>query len=228
MVQANPSSFPINEIFSSVQGEGANTGRPAVFVRMQYCPVGCAFCDTKHTWNRHPKDEIHFEQMLDKVQDAPTWANVSQGQLIEYLLNQPEHLIVLTGGEPCAYDLTDLTTALLELGKDVQIETSGTFEIKANLATWVTVSPKIDMPGGLRFKTSALYAASEIKMPIGKMADVEKLKKLLQPWAESKRQPLVWLQPLSQQEKATALCIEQARLNGWRLSAQLHKYLHVR
>lgn len=41
--------YPINEIFQTLQGEGVFTGVPAIFVRLQRCPVGCSWCDTKHT-----------------------------------------------------------------------------------------------------------------------------------------------------------------------------------
>jgi 7-carboxy-7-deazaguanine synthase len=225
--------LPVNEIFSSVQGEGSFTGSPAVFVRLQFCAVGCPWCDTKHTWTLDKKQEIDFFDMLNKTQDAPTWANVSIDVLFDYLKKQPEKLIVITGGEPCNYDLEELTSRLIEERKNVQIETSGTAEIKADDYTFITLSPKIDMPGGLKILASSVYAANEIKMPVGKMSDVDKLKEFLKNANEVIGKLIidnksVYLQPLSQNEKATELCIEQARQNGWRLSAQLHKYLKVR
>lgn len=188
-------------------------------------------CDTKHTWEKEDKNKISFEEMLAKEKDASTWADVGTGRLIEYLVEQPEELIVITGGEPCFYDLTNLTSGLVVMGKQPQIETSGTIAIKAHEHTFITVSPKIDMPGGLQPLQAAIYMADEIKMPVGKMADVEKLKNLLSANMIGQNHmidTLVYLQPLSQSERATELCIEQARLNGWRLSAQLHKYLKVR
>lgn len=217
--------LPVNEVVSTIQGEGSYTGTPAVFVRLQFCPVGCPWCDTKHTWKLDINEEISFDDMIAKTKDTSTWADVSENTLIDYLIKQPENLIVITGGEPCTYDLTQLTTILSYRGKQVQIETSGTAEIKVDYHTFITVSPKIDMPGGLLVLDQALQNADEIKMPVGKLADVEKLKTLLQ---RIFHHPQIYLQPLSQSEKATELCIEQARLNGWRLSAQLHKYIHVR
>ena len=47
--------YPINEMFQTLQGEGYFTGVPAIFIRLQGCPVGCAWCDTKHTY-REPGD----------------------------------------------------------------------------------------------------------------------------------------------------------------------------
>jgi 7-carboxy-7-deazaguanine synthase len=220
-------NLPINEIFSSCQGEGSYTGMPSVFVRLQACFVGCIWCDTRHTWEKHGKDIISFGEMLAKEKDAPTWADVDLETLVNYLEKQPERHIVITGGEPCMYDLTVLTDWMLGVGKTVQIETSGTQEIEAHQDSFITLSPKIGMPGGYQVLMSAVHRANEIKMPVGKMADVDKLKNFLKEYNRVDL-PMVYLQPLSQSEKATELCIEQARLNGWRLSAQLHKFLKIR
>jgi 7-carboxy-7-deazaguanine synthase len=222
-------NLPINEIFSSVQGEGSYTGTPSVFVRLQFCGVGCSWCDTRHTWEKNASDEISFDMILAKTKDAPTWANVPFQILFSYLVQQPENHVVITGGEPCMYDLTDITTFLLANGKSVQIETSGTQDIRAHNRTFITLSPKIGMPGGYRVLDNSVYKANEIKMPVGKMKDVETLKRFLgDANMFTGDLPVVYLQPLSQSEKATELCIEQARLNGWRLSAQLHKFLKIR
>ncbi len=48
----------VNEIFETIQGEATYTGTPAVFVRLQGCPVGCPWCDTKHTWDVELDKEI--------------------------------------------------------------------------------------------------------------------------------------------------------------------------
>ena len=218
-------NLPVNEIFSTIQGEGSFTGTPAVFVRLQYCPVGCPWCDTKHTWEKRDEDLISFKGLFDKHSDSELWAEATNLELVDYLIQQPEELIVITGGEPCTYDLTELTTSLLLNGKQPQIETSGTAKIRAHEKTFITLSPKFHMPGGLKVLDSAFREADELKMPVGKMADVEKLKVVLARWQGCFP---VYVQPLSQSEKATQLCIEQARLNGWRLSAQLHKFLKIR
>ena len=220
-------NLPINEIMSTVQGEGSFTGTPSVFVRLQWCKIGCQYCDTKHTWELLDSNKISFEEMLAKSVDAPTWCDTPSQRLIDYLADQPETHIVITGGEPCKYDLSELTAALIADGNTVQIETSGTHEIDAHEDAFITLSPKIGMPGGYQVLASAAYLANEIKMPVGKMKDVETLKEFLK-FFDTFLEPPIYLQPLSQSEKATELCIEQARLNGWRLSAQLHKFLHIR
>lgn len=50
--------YPINEMFQTLQGEGYFTGVPAIFIRLQGCPVGCAWCDTKHTWEKLEDREV--------------------------------------------------------------------------------------------------------------------------------------------------------------------------
>ena len=56
--------YPINEMFQTLQGEGYFTGVPAIFIRLQGCPVGCAWCDTKHTWDKLA-DRHHRASGLD-------------------------------------------------------------------------------------------------------------------------------------------------------------------
>lgn len=58
--------------------------------------------------------------------------------------------VVITGGEPCIYDLTPLTELFEQHGYGCQIETSGTHDIRCSAKTWVTVSPKVNMRGGMK------------------------------------------------------------------------------
>lgn len=226
-------SLPISEVFESVQGEAGWTGTPAVFIRLQGCPVSCGFCDTKHTWNVDPAQEIPAPEMMAKAEDAPTFARMGAMELARHVLGtmRARH-IVITGGEPALYDLRPLSEILIEAGRTVQLETSGTHEIRIDPRAFVTVSPKIGMPGGYEVRDDAMARADEIKMPVGKPADVERLRDLVSPVMARKgwldQIPRIWLQPLSQSAKATALCVEAATANGWRISVQTHKYLGVR
>lgn len=218
-------TYPVNEIFETIQGEAAYTGTPSVFLRLQGCPVGCAWCDTKHTWDVLPSDVIPIATMTNKVEDEPTYSNMTTEDVLRLLNDFKARHIVITGGEPCLYDLTELCDALTLSGYSVQIETSGTHEIKTNDATWVTVSPKIGMKGGYEIVPTAIARANEIKFPIGKQADVDLLQNLI---AYYKIKVPVWLQPLSQSPKATQLCIDKATAHGWKLSIQTHKFLGIR
>lgn len=222
----HPLSLPVNEIFATVQGEGAFTGTPATFVRLQGCPVGCPWCDTKHTW----EVETGMRRSLSVVQekaDVPSaeYADVEVDDLVTAIeAERPRHVVV-TGGEPCLYNLSELTRRLLGGGRRVQLETSGTELVRAARGTWVTVSPKLNMPGGREVRRDALERADELKIPVGKLADYERAKPLL---GMVRPSCLVWLQPLSQSAKATTLCVEIATEYGHRVSVQVHKYLGVR
>jgi 7-carboxy-7-deazaguanine synthase len=213
----------VHEIFQTIQGEASYTGTPSVFIRLQGCPVGCAFCDTPLTWNPNPKI-IPIAAMLDKTEDEESCASMTVDQIIRQLDNYSARHVVITGGEPAMYDLTELTTAIIDSVRSVQIETSGTFEIRCAEDTWITVSPKFNMPGGLPVLRNALMMADEIKMPVGKERDIENIHELIVPESSCD----IWLQPLSQSAKATALCVKHAILNNWKVSLQTHKYLGVR
>lgn len=220
--------LPVNELFETIQGEATYTGTPAIFVRMQGCDVGCPWCDTKHTWKIDPLKKVGTDEIINKTKDADTYGLFTPGHLVDIIeLHKAKH-IVITGGEPCVHDLWPLTCQLINRGYTVQIETSGTSEIKIAGGTFVTLSPKIAMPGGLTVRRDSVARADEIKMPVGKMADVDNLKAFLSSHNTKSRCPTIWLQPLSQSEKATALCVEQATINGWKISLQVHKYLGVR
>lgn len=220
--------YKLNEMFETIQGEGIFTGAPAVFIRLQECPVGCSWCDTKQTWDATPQDESSVENILVKTEDSPKWAKCSSQDLVQIYKDQgysAKH-IVITGGEPCIYDLTELTQAFEEMGCQCQIETSGTFEVKATDNTWVTVSPKVAMKGKLPVLKSALERANEIKHPVGTQKDIDHLDALLEN-AEVPSATVIALQPISQKPRATQLCIDVCIQRNWRLSIQTHKYLSI-
>jgi 7-carboxy-7-deazaguanine synthase len=217
----------INEMFETIQGEGYFTGVPAIFIRLQGCPVGCSWCDTKQTWDVDPDQQTDFATVLVKTGDSELWSDCSEQQLVDYCLqNYTARHVVITGGEPFQYDLLPLTTALEQQGFDCQIETSGTFAVKTSAKTWVTVSPKIAMKGKLPIVAQAMSRANEIKHPVARLADIEALQQLLD---ESTLQTnvVIALQPVSQKASATQMCIEHCIKNNWRLSVQTHKYLNI-
>ncbi|MDF2152247.1 7-carboxy-7-deazaguanine synthase QueE [Vibrio sp. CAU 1672] len=215
-------------MFETIQGEGVFTGVPAVFVRLQECPVGCAWCDTKQTWDAEAQDQREIGEILVKTEDSPTWCLVSEQEIVAQYSKQGFNArhIVITGGEPCVYDLRLLTEAFEAIGCQCQIETSGTSEVVASDKTWVTVSPKIAMKGRLPVLTSALERANEIKHPVATQKDIDQLDELLAT-AKISDNTVIALQPISQKERATQLCVETCIARNWRLSVQTHKYLSI-
>lgn len=221
------SCYKINELFETIQGEGSFTGQPSIFIRLQGCPVGCSWCDTKHTWEIDPQLQIPATTMLTKTQESDDWAALSVEQILSVISEQgyrAKH-IVITGGEPCMVDLRPLCLALEQQGFSCQVETSGTFEILVSDNCWVTVSPKVNMRGGYKILNAAMLRANEIKHPVATEQHVNELKQLLAEHQVSKTQ--VYLQPISQKPRATELAIKTCIENNWRLSVQVHKYLGI-
>ncbi|MDO6427794.1 7-carboxy-7-deazaguanine synthase QueE [Thalassotalea sp. 1_MG-2023] len=220
-------TYKINELFETIQGEGSFTGQPSIFLRLQGCPVGCSWCDTKHTWDIDIVDQVDIDNMVNKPQESVSWANMTEQDILAVFKQQGYQArhIVITGGEPCMMDLTSLCQTLEDQGYSTQIETSGTFEVKTTDACWVTVSPKINMKGGYPVLKSALERANEIKHPIATNAHVDDLKLLLE--KNNITNKPVYLQPISQKKRATELAIQTCIENNWRLSIQVHKYIGI-
>ncbi len=224
----NQTTYKINEMFETIQGEGSYTGLPSIFIRLQGCPVGCPWCDTKHTWAVNPENEGTSEQVLNKSQESEQWFSAFSADILN-LFNQQKYLakhVVITGGEPCMFDLRQLTNDLIDNGFSVQIETSGTFEIKAHEKTWVTLSPKVNMPGKLPVLQQAIDRANEFKHPIAMQKHIEELEIILDKRSD-KSKALIYLQPISQQKRATELAVSTCIKKNWRLSLQTHKFIGI-
>lgn len=222
------SQYKINEVFESIQGEGYYTGLPSIFVRLQGCPIGCPWCDTKHTWTLNPELERSSKAVMEQSGESELWFSQAVDDLLALFASyqyQAKH-VVITGGEPCMYDLLPLTSRLDKLGYSVQIETSGTYEVLAHANTWVTVSPKVNMPGGKNVLKSAMLRANEIKHPVAMEKHIAELDNVLTMLEENKR-PLIYLQPISQQKRATELAIKVCIERNWRLSLQTHKFIGI-
>jgi organic radical activating enzyme len=111
------------EIFYSVQGEGAWTGTPAVFVRLAGCNLACSFCDTDYALRFMASIPDIVARVAALGGDCP--------------------MVVLTGGEPLAQALApELIAALRADGRRVHIESNGTIDVPLPAGVWLTVSPK--------------------------------------------------------------------------------------
>lgn len=110
----------VNDIFYSLQGEGFNTGRAAVFVRFAGCNLRCSFCDT----------------------DFAAYRLMSDDEIVAEALKHPSRFVVLTGGEPTLQVDKGLVDKFHAAGFEVAMETNGT-SIPVEGIDWVTCSPKM-------------------------------------------------------------------------------------
>ncbi len=131
-------NYRVNNIFYSLQGEGHNTGRAAVFVRFAGCNLRCPFCDTEFDSYR----EMTFEEIIAEVSSlhpscVPLVAS-EQSSSAPFTLHP---LVVLTGGEPTLQVDEAFVDQLHQHGYEVAMESNGTRPAPRNL-DWLTVSPK--------------------------------------------------------------------------------------
>ncbi len=135
------STYAIKETFRTLQGEGRNAGRVAVFLRFSRCNLWsgheadrataiCRFCDTEFVGTDGPGGGVFrgADALADHV--AEQWGPARE-----------ERFVVCTGGEPALQLDVELVDALHERGFEVAIETNGTLALAAGI-DWVCVSPK--------------------------------------------------------------------------------------
>lgn len=192
----------INEIFYSLQGEGAQTGVPVVFVRFSGCNLKCPFCDTSHESGTNMDDE----------------------EILSEILKYPAEWVVLTGGEPSLWIDEGFIDLLHLAGRKVAIETNGTNPVPESI-DWITWSPKWGMAkGGERV---GLKRADEIKVVnIGQ--DLEQYfrhnvegepRMFLQP---------CYVENPEERARIIADTVERVKADPrWRLSLQTHRLLNI-
>jgi 7-carboxy-7-deazaguanine synthase (Cx14CxxC type) len=206
-------SYSVKEIFLTLQGEGGQAGRAAVFCRFAGCNLWsgreadratavCTFCDTDFV-GMDGEGGGRFAAAEDLVQAvAAKWAG------------PPEHrLVVCTGGEPLLQLDAPLIAAFHAAAFSIAVETNGTIAAPEGL-DWICVSPKADAPlaqtSGQELKL--VYPQKGVDPARFEALDFERF--FLQPMDGPARE--------ANTEAAVAYCLSHPR---WRLSVQTHKYL---
>ena len=137
--------YRVNEIFYTLQGEGAHSGIPAVFIRFSGCNLRCPWCDTDFSeYTEMSADEIVTEAL--NLYDIP---------------NERRKMVVLTGGEPSLQVDKPLLDALHAAGFYICIETNGTRPLPEGI-DWITCSPK--QPLAISHLPLALTKVNEVKV----------------------------------------------------------------
>ena len=210
-------TYSVKEIFYTLQGEGAQSGRAAVFCRFAGCNLWtgreedrdqavCKFCDTEFVGTDGTGGGKFETAQALALAIAQHWPTQVTGQ----------RFVVLTGGEPLLQVDAALTAALHEEGFFIAVETNGTQAAPAGL-DWVCVSPKADAP-------LAITAGSELKL-VYPQVDVDPSR------FEHLTFTHFYLQPMDGPDRArnTALAIAYCQAHPqWRLGVQSHKMIGIR
>lgn len=189
----------INEIFYSLQGEGRNTGRAAIFIRFSGCNIHCPFCDTEHQ---------KFEYLDDE-------------QIIEEIRPYPSNFVVLTGGEPTLSIDDDFLDKLHKEGYEIAIETNGTRKVSSKI-DFITLSPKFEYTSNVELQQTECDELKVIWNGKNDMRLYDKIKakyKYLQPCDEQDEEK-------NEDNRASAIAWIYSNPD-WILSLQLQKILKI-
>ena len=210
-------TYAVKEAFLTVQGEGGQAGRPAVFLRFAGCNLWnglerdreaavCTFCDTDFVGTDGDGGGKFATAEALAAHVSAFWRGRD---------GDPK-LVVVTGGEPLLQIDAELIAALKASGFDIAVETNGTLAAPQGI-DWVCVSPKADAPV---IQTSGQELKLVFPQPKAMPDRFEHL--------DFER---FWLQPMDGPEQAanTAAAIDYCLTHPkWRLSVQTHKYIGVR
>lgn len=195
--------LPLVEDFYTIQGEGFHAGKPAYFIRLGGCDVGCRWCDAKYTWNPRLYPPVGIERIVGRATGCPARA------------------IVITGGEPLLYPLGPLTGILRERGLEIFLETSGSHPF-SGCFDWVCLSPKRQQPP----LEEAYARADELKVIVEREEDFDWAE---QNARRVRRSCRLYLQPeWSVAERMMPRIVEYAKGHpAWSISIQSHKYMRI-
>ena len=208
-------SYAVKEIFLTLQGEGGQAGRPAVFCRFAGCNLWsgreqdratavCNFCDTEFVGMDGSGG--------GRFADAGALANAVEAA---WAGGASDRLTVLTGGEPLLQVDDALVEALHMRGFAIALETNGTLAAPAGI-DWVCVSPKAQAPvvQTVGQELKLVFPQPGVDPARFETLDFERF--LLQPMDGPHR--------IANTEAAIAYCLAHPR---WRLSVQTHKYIGI-
>lgn len=195
--------YNIVEIFHSVQGEGAKSGIPHVFVRFGKCNLACEWCDT----------------------DFNTYEKMTVATIVERVLAFKCKNVIYTGGEPLLNDLWPLSRELKKHDIHLSCESNGTIKVPEGLLDWICISPKDQEYPNVSIKQRT---GDELKcVYLGQ--DLEMYDDLKQGFDYLFLQPCyIETESVEWNGKNFAMTESVVKENPeWRLSLQTHKWMQI-
>ena len=195
-------TYPIVEIFHSVQGEAFHAGIPHVFIRFGNCIHRCEWCDT---------DFLTYEDM--QLED-----------IVNEVLQHNCKRVIFTGGEPCLQDLDTIGAELKKHGINLSVETNGTIPVP-EIIDWICVSPKDQVYPNVAIKQRSGH---ELKV-VYCGQDLSMYDELKQGFEHHFIQPCYMENDTVEENGRSFATVERIVKNnpGWRLSLQTHKWMGV-
>jgi 7-carboxy-7-deazaguanine synthase len=209
--------YAIKEVFGTLQGEGAQAGTPALFLRFAGCNLGyevCPWCDTdwvKAEWVLPLQETVAL--VRERTEEA--FGGVPEGLLL-----------VATGGEPSLQMDRPLSDSLRAMGYRIAMESNGARPVDRSLVDWLTISPKqerYEQKEGDELKI--LFTGGRAPGPGSSVEAVREL-------ARGTRFESYFLQPIDLPELGGPNYQDAVRAvmelgPPWRLSVQTHKILEI-
>lgn len=209
-------SYAVKEIFKTLQGEGAQAGRAAVFCRFAGCNLwsgreqdrataDCRFCDTDFVGTDGSQGGRYAtaDDLAAAIEKA--WGGP-----------QAHRFAVLTGGEPLLQVDTALIDALHARGFEIALETNGTLELPCPV-DWLCVSPKTPAPLKVRSGNELKLVYPQEALPPEAFAHLD--------FQRFSLQPMDGASIVENTARAVAYCLGHPQ---WKLSIQTHKHLGIR
>lgn len=222
----------VNDLFYTIQGEGPDAGRPAIFLRLAKCNLRCFFCDTE------------FEKVN---RPSPLLAGIVH-DIHELSLHHRCRLVVITGGEPLLQNIVPLISELNRLRISVSIETAGTVYVEGlnelfhpmrqhspvdNLIVISPKTPKLNFDvaklcGALKYIINAGEVSQDDGLPIMSTQSRGQVMKLFRPTSGVMSGVPIYVQAMDvgieeMNQRNLALASTLAMEYGYRLSVQIHK-----
>lgn len=200
-------TLPVNEIFTSIKGEGLYTGLPMIFVRLSGCNMVCPDCDTPH--------QLGYDVALDSI--------------VRRIATDEAKVAVFTGGEPLLHSSTLGTLAKEISHLRIHVESNGTFKRPA-WCNWLAVSPK-HAPGFMIAEDyPGLSEADEVKIPSNQFFTWVRSGEPVWPRPDNQ---ILYIQPWYHKQfpdpEEINSALELCHKYPWfRYSTQLHKTLGVK
>ena len=190
----------VNEIFYSLQGEGARQGEASIFIRLKGCNLNCDFCDTSFDEGK----EMSLEKILSAIKQYPCrW-------------------IVWTGGEPTLQLTDEVLLFFKQQGYLQAIESNGTRELSF-LLDYTVVSPK---GADLTYVEAINPEVDEVRLPVTDYRNIPPIESL--PVAKYYFLSPVFTTASRKSHTNVRYCVNYIKKHPeWRLSVQMHKLIGI-